>query len=70
MRGIEVTGFEVVTKLNRKDYGINWNRAMDQGALLGDDVEISINVEALKAAPQAAAPAAAPPAAPAPAVKN
>ena len=42
-----VAGFEAVTKVNRKDFGINWNRNLDQGGmLLGDDVEIRLDVEA------------------------
>ena len=59
-------GFEAKTKINRKDFGIVWNRAMDQGgAMLGDDVDIAILVEADKFDPNAAAPAAAAPAKPA-----
>jgi polyisoprenoid-binding protein YceI len=41
-------GFSVALTLNRKDYGISWNKTLDQGGLmLGDDVEISIDVEAV-----------------------
>ncbi|MEO8431625.1 MAG: YceI family protein [Acidobacteriota bacterium] len=43
----EKTGFEIAFVLNRKDYGITWNRAVDAGSvMLGDDVEINIQVEA------------------------
>ncbi len=50
-------GFSLETTLNRKDYGINWNQALDNGGVLvGDDVDIAINIEAVKAKP--AAPAA------------
>ena len=39
-------GFSATTKVNRKDYGIVWNKALDSGGmLLGDDVEISLAVE-------------------------
>ncbi|HEV7919666.1 MAG TPA: YceI family protein [Thermoanaerobaculia bacterium] len=42
-------GFEVATKINRKDYGLNWNKALDNGGwLVGDDVNIDINIEAVK----------------------
>jgi polyisoprenoid-binding protein YceI len=42
-------GFELTTTLNRKDYGINWNKALDQGGLLvGDEVKVQISVEANK----------------------
>jgi len=45
-RGAEKGGFEIETKLNRKDYGIVWNRNLDEGGfLLGDDVKVSINLE-------------------------
>lgn len=47
--GGEKGGFEVGVTLNRKDFGIVWNRALDQGAaMLGDEVEISINLETNK----------------------
>jgi len=43
--GIEATG-----SLNRKDYGISWNRTLDAGGLmLGEEVQIEINAEATKA---------------------
>jgi polyisoprenoid-binding protein YceI len=48
----EKVGFETAITLNRKDYGIIWNRPLDQGGLmLGDDVLITINVEANKQLP-------------------
>jgi polyisoprenoid-binding protein YceI len=47
--GNERAGFSLDTTLNRKDYGITWNKALDNGgALLGDDVVISINLESVK----------------------
>jgi polyisoprenoid-binding protein YceI len=48
-------GFETSTKLDRKEYGIVWNKAIDNGGvLLGDDVNIAINLETVKNAPAAA----------------
>lgn len=42
-------GFEVTTTLNRLDYGVVYNRVLEGGGtMLGDDVEIRINVEALR----------------------
>jgi polyisoprenoid-binding protein YceI len=42
-------GFETSVTLNRKDFGITWNRALDTGGfMLGDDVTVEINVEANK----------------------
>lgn len=43
----EKAGFETSFKLDRKEYGITWNRALDTGgAILGDDVKVTISVEA------------------------
>jgi polyisoprenoid-binding protein YceI len=54
-RGNERIGFEVDTKLNRKDYGIVWNRALDEGGVvLGDDVRIRIALSMVKQSPPAA----------------
>jgi len=45
-------GFETATTLDRKAYGIVWNKAIDNGGvLLGDDVKIEINLETKKDAP-------------------
>jgi polyisoprenoid-binding protein YceI len=45
-------GFSTATTINRKDYGIVWNKALDAGgAMLGDDVKISIDLETVKKAP-------------------
>ena len=46
-RGTPKIGFETTTTLNRKDYGVNWNRALDAGGyILADDVKITITLEA------------------------
>ncbi len=58
-RGNEKGGFSIETTLNRKDYGIVWNRNLDEGGvLLGEDVKVAIDLEVGKKAP-APAPAAA-----------
>jgi polyisoprenoid-binding protein YceI len=47
--GNEKAGFAIDTTLNRKDFGIVWNKALDNGGvLLGDEVWVSINLEAAK----------------------
>jgi polyisoprenoid-binding protein YceI len=54
----EVAGFEIETTVNRKDFGVIWNRALDTGGvMLGDDVKVTINLEVNKKvdAPAAAA---------------
>jgi polyisoprenoid-binding protein YceI len=39
-------GFSLSTVLNRKDFGINWNKALDQGGfILGDEVKVQIDLE-------------------------
>lgn len=45
-------GFSAELTLDRKDYGIEWNQALDQGGLvLGDEVHIDIEIEAAKVQP-------------------
>ena len=40
-------GAQATTKIDRKDFGINWSKVMDGGGLMvGDEVAISIDVEA------------------------
>jgi len=47
--GHDRVGFEVTTTINRLDYGVKWNRAVEGGGLmLGDDVSIEITIEAVK----------------------
>ncbi len=42
-------GYELSTTIDRKDFGVSWNRALDSGGLiLGDDVEVNINLEVIK----------------------
>jgi polyisoprenoid-binding protein YceI len=52
--GVTRAGFEGTTKVDRKDFGIVWNKALDKGGtLLGDDVLINLDIEAV--APEGAA---------------
>jgi polyisoprenoid-binding protein YceI len=51
--GDERAGFSIALTLNRKDYGINFNKVLDAGGMmLGDDVEVSIELEAVKKGPE------------------
>lgn len=44
-------GLQAKTKLNRRDYGLKYNQALESGGLVvGDEVELEINAEAVKAA--------------------
>lgn len=39
-------GFSTETTLNRKDFGVNWNKVLDNGGvLLADEVEVEIDLE-------------------------
>ena len=50
----EKAGFETSFTVNRKDYGITWNRLLDAGgAVLGDDVKVTITIEANRQQPAA-----------------
>lgn len=52
--GNEKHGFSVEAELSRKDYGIIWNKALDQGGyVLGENVKCSINLQATKEKPAA-----------------
>ncbi len=45
--GNKASAFNASTKINRKDFGLNWNKALEAGGfLVGDDIEIEINLEA------------------------
>jgi polyisoprenoid-binding protein YceI len=54
--GGQKTGFDVAGKINRKDFGVSWNSIVDGNAMLSDDVDVLITVEANKK--KAEAPAA------------
>ena len=43
-------GLSATTKISRKDYGLNWNAALETGGILvGDDVNITLEVQFIKA---------------------
>jgi polyisoprenoid-binding protein YceI len=45
-------GFSAEGKLNRKDFGLIWNKTLDSGGLVvGDEVQIRLEVECIKAKP-------------------
>jgi len=46
-------GTSASTKINRKDFGLIWNKSMEAGGVLvSDEVDISIDVEMVKAQPK------------------
>lgn len=47
--GNEKAGFSVEGKLNRKDFGLNWNAALEAGGVMvGDEIKISAEVQFVK----------------------
>lgn len=45
--GADKIAFETEITLNRKDYGLNWNAALETGGfLVGDDVKVSLSIQA------------------------
>jgi polyisoprenoid-binding protein YceI len=45
--GNEKVGFETGMAINRKDYGLTWNAALEAGGfLVGDEVKISVSIQA------------------------
>jgi polyisoprenoid-binding protein YceI len=48
-RGEETIGFDAKTSINRKDFDLNWNVALETGGfLVGDTIKIEISLEAHK----------------------
>jgi polyisoprenoid-binding protein YceI len=46
--GNERAGFSAKTSLDRKDYGLTWNKALETGGILvGEKIEIAIELEAV-----------------------
>jgi polyisoprenoid-binding protein YceI len=43
-------GTTATTEINRKDFGLNWNKALDTGGVVvGEDVAITLEIEMVKA---------------------
>ena len=54
--GRSVAGFTIETEINRKDFNLNWNMALEAGGfLVGDRAKIEIEVEAVREDPAPAA---------------
>ena len=44
--GVEVYGFEAEAKINREDFGLTWNAALETGGVLvGKDIKIKVELE-------------------------
>ena len=54
--GGERAGFSATTTIDRKHFGLEWNKALETGGLLvGEKVELNLEIEAVKQAAQQAA---------------
>ena len=43
-------GTSATTRINRKDFGLVWNKALETGGvLIGDEVNITLEIEMIKA---------------------
>ncbi len=51
MQGKSRAGFTATTTLDRKDFGITWNKLGEAGQLLGDSVQIAIEIEGVEKQP-------------------
>jgi polyisoprenoid-binding protein YceI len=48
--GNQRIGLSASTKINRKDFGLTWNAALETGGVLvGEDVNISLDIQFIKA---------------------
>ncbi len=46
MQGETKTGWKATTRINRSDFGLNWGKMIEGSAIVGDEVEIELNIEA------------------------
>jgi len=47
--GLQRSAASGTTKINRKDFGVNWNKTMDTGgAIVGDELNITLDVEMIQ----------------------
>ena len=47
--GGERVGFSATTAINRKDFGLTWNQALETGGVLvGDEVKISVGIQLVR----------------------
>jgi len=54
--GTERIAFSASTRIDRKDFGLTWNQALEAGGVLvGDRIDIALELQAVRAAAQKAA---------------
>ncbi len=55
MEGDTRAGFTATVTIDRKEFGLNWGKVVEGTSVLGDEVKITVNVEAVVAAAEKAA---------------
>ena len=51
--GSERAGYSATTKINRSDFGLTWNQALETGGIVvGDEIKITLDLELVKASSQ------------------
>ncbi len=55
MYGETRRAFAATTKISRKEYGLTWNKVVEAGPAVGDEVTIALDLELVKDQPKAAA---------------
>ena len=55
MYGETRRAFAATTKISRKDYGLTWNKLVEAGPAVGDEVTIALDLELVKDQPKTAA---------------
>ena len=54
MYGETRRGISATTRISRKDFGLTWNKVVEAGPAVGDEVAIALDLEAVKDQPRAA----------------
>jgi polyisoprenoid-binding protein YceI len=47
-------GFAATTKISRKDFGLTWNKLVEAGPAVGDEVTVTLDLEVVKDQPKSA----------------
>ncbi len=45
-------GYSATTKISRKEFGLTWNKAVEAGPVVGDEVNVALDIEVVKDAPK------------------
>jgi polyisoprenoid-binding protein YceI len=54
MSGESRIGAQATTRLNRQDFGVKWNRALDTGGVVvGDEIQVTLDMELVQQSPEA-----------------